>query len=863
MPANLLSLPSKSSQLATSQLTSSLKEYITSRFPDVHPSAFKRDLESLQRIRDDAVSLDGHASGLLGGAKYHAQLVWLGTKTGADVQIPFSWIVALPSNGPPTSISPPSSPSTSRDQTNLIKASLTTSSSGQTIAVHPSISYERCALLWSLAALHSSLAAREGRGDNESIKRAISGFSIAAGILNALLSLVTELLSEDIARTSRAADLDLAPRNLAALRDLMLAQAQECAWSRAVRDRLKDGTIARLALRVQEFYSSALAHAQGSCKSPIADLPATSSARPEAVTALELLPASLPKDWVAHITAKQAHFSGAAQYRKSVEDGGANRYGTEIARLQLAQQHIKQALDACRSKGVSTMLAEDARSLQAVIGTNLHRAVKDNDLIYLEAIPSAGDLPKILGASLVEAKVPSELEKPLQHLSEGTNVTPALGKPLFAELVPYAVHVAVSVYEDRKDSYVRDELNARREELDAIAASTLQSLSLPGSLQALEQPQGLPSSLLRKSDEVRLSGGLDRLRSISDDIQRIASVDERLLAEIFEHLESEEREDRELREDFDQVTREGIRMSSDVAGAEMRNRAVERWNIFQGARSSDAIVQKKIEDWEDIIDVLASGEASLSAFLPSANISSSSALQSSAHETSVRSLRKALEELDDVQDARATSIAEARARAKEDDIRPDIIKEAAALVGGSNGSQRLAWSSNTNIQPAAFEPIFEQRLERYHKYVKELEAGATVQEQLLDRIAKANEAFIAARRTDAQIKRREGALQNLDLGFAKYKEITSNLEEGLRFYNDLARILSELKQEVKEWHRARQMDIAHLISRFQGTSLSPSTNTTPQRVQTRSQAAFNQSAPHPPAPSRGGAWTGGTIKFDD
>lgn len=87
-------------------------------------------------------------------------------------------------------------------------------------------------------------------------------------------------------------------------------------------------------------------------------------------------------------------------------------------------------------------------------------------------------------------------------------------------------------------------------------------------------------------------------------------MDERLLAEIFEHLEAEEREDKDLREDFDQVTTEGIRMTSDVAGAEIRNRALERWNLFQGARSSDAIVQKKMEDWEDIIDVLAGGEVS-------------------------------------------------------------------------------------------------------------------------------------------------------------------------------------------------------------------------------------------------------------
>ncbi|PWN98721.1 hypothetical protein FA09DRAFT_338020, partial [Tilletiopsis washingtonensis] len=41
------------------------------------------------------------------------------------------------------------------------------------------------------------------------------------------------------------------------------------------------------------------------------------------------------------------------------------------------------------------------------------------------------------------------------------------------------------------------------------------------------------------------------------------------------------------------------------------------------------------------------------------------------------------------------------------------------------------------------------------------------------------------------------------------------------FYNQLARLLSELRQDVKQWRRARQLDIDALVARFQGTTLSP------------------------------------------
>lgn len=43
-----------------------------------------------------------------------------------------------------------------------------------------------------------------------------------------------------------------------------------------------------------------------------------------------------------------------------------------------------------------------------------------------------------------------------------------------------------------------------------------------------------------------------------------------------------------------------------------------------------------------------------------------------------------------------------------------------------------------------------------------------------------NEMFIQSRREDATIKEREHALQSLDLAYHKYKEITRNLDEGLK-----------------------------------------------------------------------------------
>lgn len=50
----------------------------------------------------------------------------------------------------------------------------------------------------------------------------------------------------------------------------------------------------------------------------------------------------------------------------------------------------------------------------------------------------------------------------------------------------------------------------------------LQSLNLPSSLEALERPVGLPPSLLRKAEEIRLEQGPTKVDVYIDDVQRLS-----------------------------------------------------------------------------------------------------------------------------------------------------------------------------------------------------------------------------------------------------------------------------------------------------------------------------------------------------
>lgn len=114
----------------------------------------------------------------------------------------------------------------------------------------PLVSYELASVEYCVASHYSLLGQRELRSDNESIKRAIASFQQAAGILL------------DMANTRRRGSNDVdagpeyRPEALAMLGKLMLAQAQECAWQKAVLDSLRNGIIAKLANSTAALYEA-------------------------------------------------------------------------------------------------------------------------------------------------------------------------------------------------------------------------------------------------------------------------------------------------------------------------------------------------------------------------------------------------------------------------------------------------------------------------------------------------------------------------------------------------------------------------------------------------------------------------------
>lgn len=114
------------------------------------------------------------------------------------------------------------------------------------------------------------------------------------------------------------------------------------------------------------------------------------------------------------------------------------------------------------------------------------------------------------------------------------------------------------------------------------------------------------------------------------------------------------------------------------------------------------------------------------------------------------------------------------------------------------------------IQPSQFEGLFEKHLRRYDSDRNMLAEEQRKQDELGEQLREANKAFTAARRGDSSTKEREKALQDLEIGYLKYKEIVSNIDTGRKFYNDLARIVGRFREDCKKFVNQRRLEASQM-----------------------------------------------------
>ncbi|KAJ1949777.1 pH-response regulator protein palA/rim20, partial [Linderina pennispora] len=461
-----------------------LAEYISSSYAEP-PEAYRDDLRVLDELREAAAAtFDVNSNVLKRNIRYYGQLSFILTKFPADANINFMWSSAFDSES---------------------------GASGKDLY------FERASVLFNIGAFYSQLGCRESRNDKDSLTRAFGHFQNAAGVFNLLRS---KIVSE--CRTQLTTD--LSSYMLTTLENLMLCQAQECVWQRSVLTHMKDANVARIAMQVAEFYDAAIeSGSQGS------------------------LTSTIPAGWVDHFKVKRLFFLAEAQTKKANECLAGAHYGEEVARLQAAQELCNQAQELVNydqrwAKHIRPVIVDALKAQQEFVGTSRTRAERDNDVIYLDPVPAVTSLAPVTPYKLAMPKCPEIIENPGAFLGEEE-----LGTPLFKGLVPFVIHQAASLYEDRKDQLISKDIVAVLDELTADCESVLASLNLPNALEAIQKPIGLPPSVLVGADEIRSDGGYIGLKRLLDNALKSNQSATALVDASEKALDDEMREDAQVR----------------------------------------------------------------------------------------------------------------------------------------------------------------------------------------------------------------------------------------------------------------------------------------------------------------------------
>ncbi|KAI9358065.1 BRO1-like domain-containing protein [Pilaira anomala] len=620
------------------------------------------------------------------------------------------------------------------------------------------INYEKSCVLYRLASIYSELGCSQNWVSTEGIRKACQHFQNAAGCLKYVkMELISEL------RCEPPKDFEI----FNALISFMMAQAHECVWQKAVMEHMKHGTVARLATRVSDFYDTFLSDA-----TPL-----------------------IPNTWKTYADTKSNFFKAFAQYQKANEAISNGRYGEEIARLYLSKSHNACALQHLeKATLLNQAFVDQIHTLQQSIERDLSRAEKDNDVVYLETVPDPTALAPILRSDMVKPILPNFILSPSYWLTlpDRPETDLFIKRPLFEKLVPFAVHQAASVYSDKKDYIVNVEVIAKNQELKAESEKLLDELCLPYSLDIVDV---LPKKLVEYAEEVQHEGGIQSLYDMLQKIQTMSRKATHLIEEGFNVIEDENEEDVQLSRQYGKLW---ARPSSRSLTHNLLTLGGQYNDTVQAAQKADRIVQAKVTKWGKAIAMLSRPPEEIQTYLPT--LQEDEENYEFIHET-LTSLRSQLEILQQETNERDELQDKVTLMAEKDDISSALVEKANELTKGS---------PIIKLEPEQFSSVFEEHLARYKVFEDEMKVHITKQADVLHTIQElyGQFSFIVANKN--VLNKREKAITNLEAAFTKFKEIRTNLVEGIKFYSHYTDSLSQFRDECNDFALSRRLEASEL-----------------------------------------------------
>ncbi|XP_056273598.1 programmed cell death 6-interacting protein isoform X1 [Pseudoliparis swirei] len=466
------------------------------------------------------------------------------------------------------------------------------------------------------------------------------------------------------------------------------------------------------------------------------------------------------------LAAKHTIMQANAELHQSVTSKQKKRFGEEIARLQRSAELVKTVASSY-DEYVSV------KDLSETINRALVAAKKDNDFIYHDRVPEVKDLEHIGKAVLVKA----------------TTITSPLSlkfTDLFEKMVPMVVQQSMSVYTQRKADTVNRLVGTMREATN-LCNGVLASLNLPAALEDLSG-DSIPQSIAEKARAIVQLGGLQSIEQLIKDLPEFLTRNREILDESLKMLDDEETTDSDLRTKFNQRWN---RTPSGELYKPLRTEGANFRNILDKAVQADQVVGDRYTTHCDMIALLCKPENELNAAIPSANPTKT--LQGNEV---VNVLRSQLAQLDEVKKERDT-----------------LEGEIKAVTFDMSTSFLMALSQNGAINE---EQLSLAQLDQlYGAYNQRVQTTIHMQETLLGQVQTSHQEFSSLKQSNTEANQRDEVLKKLASAHDSYVEISNNLREGTKFYNDLTEILLKFQNKCSDIVFARKTERDELLKDLQ------------------------------------------------
>uniref|UniRef100_A0A671U380 Programmed cell death 6-interacting protein n=1 Tax=Sparus aurata TaxID=8175 RepID=A0A671U380_SPAAU len=396
------------------------------------------------------------------------------------------------------------------------------------------------------------------------------------------------------------------------------------------------------------------------------------------------------------------------------------------------------------------------KDLSDKINRALTAAKKDNDFIYHDRVPEVKDLEHIGKAALVRA----------------TAITPPLSQKFTGE-IQHRQHSLTRV-ERQKTNYLHLSMSQVRKNRTALE-------DLSG--------DSIPQSIAEKARSIVQQGGLQSVEQLIRDLPELLTRNREILDESLKMLDDEETTDNELRTKFNQRWN---RTPSGDLYKPLRAEGTNFRNILDKAVQADQVVKDRYNTHCDMIALLCKPENELNAAIPSANPTKT--LQGSEV---VNVLRSQLAQLEEVKKERETLEGEIKAVTFDMSV---CFLTALAQDGAINEEQ---------LSLAQLDQL-------YGSYNQRVQASLRTQEELLGQVqVTSHQEFSSLKQSNTEANQREEVLKKLASAHDSYVEISSNLREGTKFYNDLTEILLKFQNKCSDIVFARKTERDELLKYLQ------------------------------------------------